>query len=1015
MKRIIIILSVCVLLLILTVLIAARNLPAVFSYALNKATGLTFTVEQANVSLGNGTIDIHLRNVKLKGPISGRFVQVAAKVFFYRGIFFQRLTIKDFDLVVGDVKMKDEKFSMPIELLEINKGTVTVQKNRLLIESVVAENINTRKPLLFAASIIDPDHAGKVKVTGSSVIEKKKHHVRGTVEVDAFGLEKINRILGGTVYGKGEFTYLDGVLTIKGDCGSPMLSIWDTWLKKKLVVERVTAKSTIIARGSDVEITVYDTNFRDVPFTIVMKMKGFVFSRMEITSGFLPVRDVREHLLIEGIGYDIWEYVKDGSLRIKKITSEFKGPFTAELELKDITGVYEGKHLTGIEGALTIEGKKGTFSGVKGAFKMSTFYDFNGTIEFGQKPRIRGGGKYTVDLTHVPEFVEMKDLTVQKGTAEGTVEIDSVKGRDASLGGSGKIKNAELSWKQHPFSVSGAYKLSGREIAFNPLLVTGKETNVALSGKLGPKGMGAAMKGNVDVRFIEAIIGHPIKASGKAQLDGQISLDDGQVRGTGSVNMDDLVYSIPGFLRKAKNVQSRAQVKFTRKKTGEIDVDELSANLDVINISARGTIDPDRKIDGHINVQARDMGRAAGLFYLDEDIKGGDLSIDAAVKDLKFPLATLPNVVGTANIKKGFIKIPGIQRALSNIDLVADLRGQDFDITVGGLTSGKSVLKKATLNVKGLEAPRFNLIVNMDRLDTQDFKGDKEFRIASIKKESFLARANGSMSLRVKDVNFGKVPGKDLEINAFMTDRKINISDIKLHIFDGETDAKGMIDLSGQVPYLYANARMARIHAGFFFTAFGGTSQEISGRALITGTLKTEGQSQKDLAANLNGETSVYSRDGVIKKWKLLSKIFAVLNVYDLVRGKINFGNDGLAYTKLGASFVVNKGVFHTNNFLLDSPSMVITGAGDLDVNKKTIEAALEVSPLVALDRTIDKIPVVRSILKNKNKGFLYATFKVTGPFEDPDISTNYVGTVGTKSLEILRNILVFPKEVFEK
>jgi uncharacterized protein YhdP len=303
----------------------------------------------------------------------------------------------------------------------------------------------------------------------------------------------------------------------------------------------------------------------------------------------------------------------------------------------------------------------------------------------------------------------------------------------------------------------------------------------------------------------------------------------------------------------------------------------------------------------------------------------------------------------------------------------------------------------------------------MDKLNMADFGGGKEFKLKSLGKEGILARSSGNLSVRAKDVTFGSIAARDLEVNAFMTDRKINVSDLKLRMFGGEMDMKGMLDLSGPVPSLYTNGRMTRVKAGLFMDAMGGTSQEISGEAFITGTLKTEGATMKDFKANLGGDTAVYSRDGVIKRWKLLSKIFALLNVYDLVRGKIDFGKDGLVYTKMGASFTINKGIYHTNNFLLDSPSMVITGAGDIDISKETVNATLEVSPLVALDRTIDKIPIVRSILKNKNKGFLYVTYSVSGSFDDPDISTNYVGTVGTKSLEILRNILVFPKEVFER
>jgi hypothetical protein len=42
------------------------------------------------------------------------------------------------------------------------------------------------------------------------------------------------------------------------------------------------------------------------------------------------------------------------------------------------------------------------------------------------------------------------------------------------------------------------------------------------------------------------------------------------------------------------------------------------------------------------------------------------------------------------------------------------------------------------------------------------------------------------------------------------------------------------------------------------------------------------------------------------------------------VRGKIDFGKDGLAYNKTGASFTINKGIYHTSNFLPRQPLLVI-------------------------------------------------------------------------------------------
>ncbi|MEN6616645.1 MAG: AsmA-like C-terminal domain-containing protein [Syntrophorhabdus sp.] len=1014
MKKIIAISLACLVLVILAIMIVSSNLPAVISHMLSRA-GVPVKIEKADFSFSDGTISVELGDIRLKGPVTGKIGQVSARMYFSRGIFFENIAMKDFDVAINEIKPAKRDLSIRVGLLEINNGIVNAAGRKLVIGSIVAQNINTTKPVQFVASISDPDHGGKIRVVGNSTIQSNKHRVKGSVEVDSFGLEKFDSILSGVVNGKGEFIYYDGALTLSGKCNSPRLVLQDTWLVKPLIVDKVTARSTITLKDSLVNIAVYDTGYEKTPFTINVQMMGFVFSRLDINSGFIPMKTVREYVKVDSIGYDVWTYIKDGYLKMKRLTYEKDKPLITQLELKDVTGEYEGKELTDISGFLNTDESRGTFSDGRGFFKASSFYGINGTIDFGKKPRIRLAGKYMVNLEHIPYFVDLKDIKINKGTAEGTIELDSAKEKDLKLGGAGKINNAEVEWRKQSFVVSGPFQLSGQELTFNPASVLGKDTALSLNGNLSPAGFNCMVKGYLDSGILAVMTGKSYNVSGKAQVNTHVMVHDGQVSTNGMIGMDDIAYSISGFLKKTRGVPSKAQVRLTRKKSGDIAVDEFNGNLDIINVLASGTISREGKIDSKVSLRAKDTGHAASLFVMGEDIKGGDVAIDLTVKDLIFPITKLPWVVGTASMRKGFMKLPGMPKMMKNIDLTADFRGHEFDVVINGLTTGTSVVRKASLKVNGFENPKFDCLVSMDRLNTADFKGPGAFKIQSIAKDSVLARSSGKLSIRAKDIEFGKVPAKDLEISAFMTDRKINVSDLKLRIFGGDTDIKGMIDLSGPVPSLYANGRMNRVKSGVFFAAMGGTSQELSGEAFINGTLKTEGQTTKELKANLNGDTAVYSKDGVIKRWNLLSKVFALLNVYDLVRGKIDFGKDGLAYKKMGASFVVNRGVCHTKNFLLDSQSMIITGSGDIDLNKETINGTLEVSPLIALDRTIDKIPIIRSILKNKNKGFLYVTYSVTGPFDDPDITTNYVGTVGTKTLEILRNIIVFPKEVFEK
>jgi uncharacterized protein YhdP len=88
----------------------------------------------------------------------------------------------------------------------------------------------------------------------------------------------------------------------------------------------------------------------------------------------------------------------------------------------------------------------------------------------------------------------------------------------------------------------------------------------------------------------------------------------------------------------------------------------------------------------------------------------------------------------------------------------------------------------------------------------------------------------------------------------------------------------------------------------------------------------------------MSGNVTLYSQDGIIKKWNFLSKALSLLNLYDLVRGKVDLSADGLAYTRMGAKFAAKEGVFKTDNFLIDSPAMLITGSGDIDLRNNEIE-----------------------------------------------------------------------------
>ena len=181
------------------------------------------------------------------------------------------------------------------------------------------------------------------------------------------------------------------------------------------------------------------------------------------------------------------------------------------------------------------------------------------------------------------------------------------------------------------------------------------------------------------------------------------------------------------------------------------------------------------------------------------------------------------------------------------------------------------------------------------------------------------------------------------------------------------------------------------------------------------GWVTLTGRSAKEMAAGASGRVSVESKNGVIRRWNIISKILALTNVYDLFRGRVDLTRKGLAYKRLSASFEGKNGVFHTGDFLIDSPSMLITGMGDIDVPEMKLSGKMTVSPFVTLDKIIDMLPLVRSIVRERTSGFLFFVYDIKGPARDPDITSRYVRSVGSRPVYMLRNALELPKGAWDE
>jgi uncharacterized protein YhdP len=184
---------------------------------------------------------------------------------------------------------------------------------------------------------------------------------------------------------------------------------------------------------------------------------------------------------------------------------------------------------------------------------------------------------------------------------------------------------------------------------------------------------------------------------------------------------------------------------------------------------------------------------------------------------------------------------------------------------------------------------------------------------------------------------------------------------------------------------------------------------EVTGKVNISGKLESIGKDGPERKQNLNGALSLRIEDGTIHRLRLLVQI---LNLLDLSRWftlKLpDLGKDGIRFRSISGDFKVNQGVFSTQNLIVDSDDLRMTGSGKIDVAKDEIDFVLAVRPFAGIDTVIGYVPLIgRGFAAIKNS-FLVASFNVRGPLEEPTITPAPLSTLS----QVFFGVLGIPKNM---
>ena len=748
---------------------------------------------------------LKLNGVRIKGKVEGVVRTCELRVRPSKGLYVKYFTISDFDIKIGKERGHIGFYPVPVELAEIRKGTVDYEGRKYVLREMRVTNFNTGGQLEFS---IDGgvEGLGNLKTRGEGIFGDKRSDLQGEYSLSGVNMARVFKNYEGLADSRGTFSYRDGVFVMDGDVQAPYFSLMEDFLKQRLASERNACRIHLSRVGDTTDVTLTGLSFKGTPLFLKFSGTPGQLTYLELNTGFLAIPDLMDYINPAVLSEGDWgplSFVKDGTVRIGRFVFQRGKPITAEIEVANVE-VGDGRvTFRGVKGFLRLDGNALALSGFEGRLGEGQVSGVTGLVPLGLDREVVLKGRYALDLRDLSRLAGTDKAEILAGITEGDVSLHGRQGRGFSVEGAGTIRDSRFVWKRVALGASGSYTFKDGRVTFAPLVISEAGTRLVIRGSAEKERADMQVKGVIDGRQIDLVLDRPHLLDGPVSVDGEVGIKDDAFALKGRLSMTDLSFEIPRMMKKGRGVESAAVVSLHFERGGDLCVDSLLYTLGPLEAALSARVGKGRISHMHVVLDVPKVERLPGLFFFDNGEAHGDLKADLRVEDLPYPVTKLPVMQGHLTFRGDILHPPTLAKALTGIDLVCAFEGERFTIDLSGLRVGGSVLAKARLVIAGLDAPKFNLRVDMDSFDPADFAGihRKRFRVPVIAAGSLTARTTGEFLLKSKTVRLSGLACRDVVMEGTFGNRRLAVTQGRIEAGKGELVFQGT-HISGPFPGL---------------------------------------------------------------------------------------------------------------------------------------------------------------------------------------------------------------------
>jgi uncharacterized protein involved in outer membrane biogenesis len=356
---------------------------------------------------------------------------------------------------------------------------------------------------------------------------------------------------------------------------------------------------------------------------------------------------------------------------------------------------------------------------------------------------------------------------------------------------------------------------------------------------------------------------------------------------------------------------------------------------------------------------------------------------------------------------------------------VADVKASIF----GGSVTGSGRFDFATDAEKKYQA--HYRLERVDAAQLQRVAGVPEYLTGKMTAEGELTAAGNSpaalkntatvateldVSEGVARVGESRIPFRSLHSRLLWQQTALDVQKVRIETCGGVVTGDLKSDFATPaLPSYRAKCQIAGVNAKEFFHLFNVT-KEVSGTLNVRADLTARGGTAAELEKSLQGSAGLHLENGVINRYGILSKIFSILNVSQLLSFHLpDMVTTGMPYKRIDGNFVLRDGIASTSDLILASPSLNIRTVGKSDLVNKEIDLVIGVETLQTVNKVVSRIPIVGWLLSGGKRTFLVTYFRAKGSWDDAKVSAVPVSSLSEGFYNIFKRIYHLPEQMINK